>query len=150
MKDSFVQLAFSLLALCLGGAAEDLMPKVLGVGFPVLLAACAYFAGRGTALNAMLFAIVAGAFEDALSGLAPALSISFFLGSALVVRSGVLGHLATWLVLPAYELWLWIWMPQLDGSVFARLVMAFPLGALALVATGTVLAWAERRAGADA
>ena len=29
---------FSLVVLCLGGGAEELLPKMLGVGFPVLLA----------------------------------------------------------------------------------------------------------------
>ena len=73
MKSDFVQFVIALLVLAFGGAVEELAPKVLGVGVPVLLIASVFFATRRTPFVALLFALAAGAVEDSLSGL-PGLS----------------------------------------------------------------------------
>ena len=37
MKNDVLQLMFGVLALVLGAGCEELLPKALGVGFPILL-----------------------------------------------------------------------------------------------------------------
>ena len=69
MGNSLLQFVFALGVLCLGGAAEDMLPKVAGVGFPVLLSAVLVMATRRPIVPAVLFAVAAGACEDALSSL---------------------------------------------------------------------------------
>ena len=69
-----------------GAGAEVLLPKVLGVGFPVLMTAVQFFAVRRPAVSVAMFAIAAGAMEDALSALPPVTSVSYFLGLAALVR----------------------------------------------------------------
>ena len=53
MKSNVVQLVLALMALVLGGAAEELLPKVAGIGFPVLLAAALFFLLQGLAGGAL-------------------------------------------------------------------------------------------------
>ena len=86
MRTEAVQFVFALLALAFGSAAECLLPKALGVGFPALLAATAFFAPRRGVLPAVCFALVAGAAEDALSGLPFTVSAAFFTMTAAAAR----------------------------------------------------------------
>ena len=68
MRNSFLALAFSLAVLCLGAGAEELLPKVLGVGFPVLLMAAQVLAVRWSLAAAMVFAVAAGGVITASAG----------------------------------------------------------------------------------
>ena len=86
MKSNVVQLVLALMALVLGGAAEELLPKVAGIGFPVLLAAALFFAVRRGTAEAVVFALAAGALEDALSALPPGTSPVFFLAAIALAR----------------------------------------------------------------
>ncbi len=150
MKTEVVQFVFAALVLVFGGAAEELLPKVLGVGFPVLLSATLLVSARASAPAALLFALAAGALEDALCGLPAATGIGFFTLAALACRAPVLQLPALGLGYPLFQAWLWLWMPALNGSVFNRILLSLPLGALTAAATGLVLAWLGRKAVLDA
>lgn len=150
MKKDIVQLVIAFFTLVFGGAAEELAPVTLGVGMPVLLSASVYFAHRRTPLVGVLFAIAAGAAEDALSGLPYALSVSFFAAVAGLLRGF---KLPVGFAAPAYALyqvWLWIWLGQsLVGSVFLRTLAALPVGAAVLAATYAFLRWIDGKAAVD-
>lgn len=150
MKNEAVQFLAALIALVLGGAAEELLPKVAGVGFPVLMAASVFMAMRRRAPDAVMFAVAAGALEDALSGLPPATSSSFFLAVAALARWSDFPHGALVMAYPVYQGWIWIWtMGQLAGGVYGRTLVAVPAGLVTALATWAALAWMERRAAAD-
>ncbi len=146
MKSDVVQFVFVLLVLVFGGACEELFPKFLGVGFPFLLMATIFLAPRRTALSAVLFAVAAGSFEDALSGLPFATSVCFFTVAAVVVRSARLSYAAMAVAHPLYQAWLWLWRPGADGGVFGRILASVPTGPAAAALTAAVLFWLERRA----
>ena len=150
MKTEIVKFVFAALVLVFGGAAEELLPKVLGVGFPVLLSATLLVSARASASAALLFALAAGALEDALCGLPVATGIGFFTLAAIACRAPVLQLPALGLGYPLFQAWLWLWLPALKGSVFIRILLSLPLGALTAVATGLVLGWLERKAVLDA
>ena len=137
---------FAALVLVFGGAAEELLPKVLGVGFPVLLSASLLMAARRPVLDAVLFVVAAGALEDALCGLPAATSIGFFVLAAAACRVPWLTLPGLVLAFPLYQAWLWLWLPVLNGSIFNRLLLAFPFGAVTAVVTGLLLIWLERKA----
>ena len=101
MRNSFLALAFSLVVLCLGAGAEELLPKALGVGFPVLLMAAQVVAVRWSLAAAMVFAVAAGGLEDALSSLPPMTSVSFFLLAVALVRRSDLPLAASLRTYPA-------------------------------------------------
>ena len=150
MKKDIVQLVIAFFTLVFGGAAEELAPKTLGVGLPVLLSSAVYFARRRTPLVGMLFAVAAGAAEDALSGLPYALSVSYFVAVAGLMRGF---KLSVGFAVPAYclyQVWLWIWLGQsLVGGVFLRMLMALPVGVAVLAATHAALYWIDRKAAVD-
>ena len=150
MKKDIVQLVIAFFTLVFGGAAEELAPKTLGVGLPVLLSAAVYFARRRTPLVGMLFAVAAGAAEDALSGLPYALSVSY-VAAVAGLRRGF--KLSVGFAVPAYclyQVWLWIWLGQsLVGGVFLRMLMALPVGVAVLAATHAALYWIDRKAAVD-
>lgn len=150
MKNEIVQFAFAAIVLVFGGAAEELLPKVLGVGFPVLLSAALVMSARRSALEALLFTIAAGALEDALSGLPAVTSIGFFALAAVVCRIPWAAVPGLVLAFPLYQGWLWLWMPAFNGSIFNRLLLAFPFGALTALVTGMAMVWLERKAVLDA
>ena len=134
------------MVLCLGASAEELLPKLLGVGFPVLLASVQVVAVRRPIAAAMLFAIAAGGAEDALSSLPPMTSVSFFLLAMAFARRTGLPCAAALLTYPAYQVWLSAWTGGVGGGVFGRILMALPVGAATAFAAGWVLRTAERRA----
>lgn len=150
MRTEAVQFVFALLALAFGSAAECLLPKALGVGFPALLAATAFFAPRRGVLPAVCFALVAGAAEDALSGLPFTVSAAFFTMMAAAARGSGMPRLAAVLAYPVYQLWLWLWNPGLVGSVFIRFLVSLPIGAATVFLVFLALAGVERKAAADA
>ena len=149
MANSFTVLVMLLLTLVLGAGAETLLPKLLGVGFPVLMSAVQFAAVRRSAAAATLFAIAAGAMEDALSALPMATSASFFLALAAFSRwSGTAGAAAA-LAYPAYRLWLFVWTGRPGGGIFVQVLAAVPVGVLTACAVGLVLGWAEGKAALD-
>ena len=147
MRNSPLQLVFALLTLVLGAAAEELLPKPLGVGFPVLLAAVQFWAMCGFPLSMTLFALAAGAVEDSLSSLPVMTSASYFLAVAAVVRWSELPRGAIVLTYPLYQLWLWMWIPSLQGNAFHRILVALPIGLAAMFVVWAALA-AVKRGGA--
>ena len=88
MKTDFIKLVLALIVLVIGGAAEEILPKVAGVGWPVLMASSLFFAMRRGVPEMVMFAIAAGAFEDALCSLPAATSSSFFLAAAALIKGG--------------------------------------------------------------
>ena len=150
MKSELVRLSLALIALVLGCAAEELLPKPLGVGFPALFAASAYFAARRSPVEGILFALAAGAAEDALSSLPFATSAVFFAATAALLRGFRLPLAFVPAAWGAYQLWLWIWMgSSLEGSVFSRAVAALPTGAAAMFAAFWILFWADGKGAVD-
>ena len=130
MTNEVVVLVSSVLVLVFGAGAEVLLPKVLGVGFPVLMTAVQFFAVRRPAVSAAMFAIAAGAMEDALSALPPVTSVSYFLGLAALVRWSGMPRAATLLTYPAYQMWIYVWTDRAGGGVFSRVLLALPVYAL--------------------
>lgn len=149
MKNSLVHFILGLLVVTVLGAAEELAPKVLGVGFPFLLAAVQHAATRRPVPAFVVFALAAGAFEDALSDLPPMTSVSFFLVTAALVRWSNLPRSAILLTFPVYQLWLALWIPALGGSVFSRILLSIPFGLVTALATTLILTLAERKAALD-
>lgn len=149
MANDVVTFAFAAVALVLGAGAETLLPKFLGVGFPVLLTTVQFMAARRTAVAAVIFALAAGAMEDALSALPAATSASFFLLLASLVRWSGMPRAATLLTYPAYQMWIYVWTDRAGGGVFSRVLLALPVGLATALAVGAVLAWAERKAAVD-
>lgn len=146
MKNSSIQLAFTVLVLVIGAGLEEILPKVLGVGFPVLLCAVQFSASRRPMHVAALFALAAGAVEDALSSLVPMTSGSYFLVVAAFARFSGLPRASALLTYPCYQLWLAVWG---GGGVFARTALAFPIGLVTAFAVSGAIAWAGRKAAVD-
>ena len=134
------------MTLCLGAGAEELLPKMLGVGFPVLLVLSQIIAVRRQLVAAVLFAVAAGAVEDSLCSLPYMTSISFFLLAALLVRRAEIPLAASVFTYPAYQIWLSAWTVGLGGGVFVRILLALPVGVVTAIAAGWLLQAAERRA----
>lgn len=149
MISEFVQIALAALVLVLGASAEELLPKFFGVGFPVLLASVPFVSVHRGRPAALAFAAAAGATEEALSGLPPMSGVSFFLALAVLSRrSGFSGTLAT-LAFPVYQVWLSIWLVGIGGGVFGRILLAFPIGFLTMLAVGVAVNWLCRKAAVD-
>ena len=148
MKSDFVQLVFALLVLVLGGVVEEMFPKILGVGCPVLLMATAFLAARRSRMAAVLFALAAGGVEDALSLLPVATSVSFFTVVALVSRTARLSWLTMSVAYPVYQFWLWLWHAGSHGF-FGRLLVSVPMGLATAGAVALVLLWLEGRCAID-
>lgn len=135
--------------LLLGAAGEELLPKVLGVGFPILLAVVQLEAARKTVVEFMLFAVAAGAVEDALSSLPFLTSVSFFLLVATVIHWTSLPRAAILLTYPVYQLWLMIWVPSMQGGIYGRLLVSLPFGAVAALGIAGIVFYCERKAALD-
>ena len=149
MTSDFVQIALAALVLVLGASAEEMLPKFFGVGFPVLLASVPFLAVHRGRPAALAFAAAAGAMEEALSGLPPMAGVSFFLALAVLSRgSGLSGTLAT-LAYPVYQVWLSVWLVGIGGGVFGRVLLAFPIGFLTMLAVGAAVNWLCRKAAVD-
>ena len=149
MANSVIVLVLSVLALVLGAGAETLLPKFLGVGFPVLMAAVQFFSARRPAVSVVLFALAAGAMEDALSSLPAATSASYFLALAVFVRWSGMPRAAALFAYPLYRVWLFIWKGSPGGGVFGHVLLALPVGIVTALAVEMLLCWAERKAAVD-
>ncbi len=149
MKNTSIRFVLALLTLVVGASAEELLPKVLGVGVPVLLSAVPVISLRRPVALPVLYALSAGGMEDALSGLPYLTSASFFLLMAALSRWTRLPYPIAVLGYPAYQAWLCLWRSDLQGSVFVRFLLAIPVGALTSAAVTFVLLALERKAGAD-
>lgn len=149
MTSEIIRLALAALVLVIGGTVEDLIPKVLGVGAPVLLASVPFMAARCGRIEALAFASAAGAMEEALSSLPPMAGVSFFLVVAFAVRRvGLVWPLAM-LVYPVYQIWLAVWLAGIGGGVFGRILVSLPVGFLMVPAVGVALNWLCRKAAID-
>lgn len=149
MKNSTVRFVLALLTLVIGGAAEDMLPKALGVGFPFLLMAVTVVATRTPVALPVLFALAAGAMEDGLSSLPFMTSMSFFLFVAAFVRWTHLSLVAATFVYPVYQVWLSVWTAGMQGAVFSRVLVSIPFGLVTYGVSVAVLLWLEERAGAN-
>lgn len=150
MKNSLLFLLLSVTVLVLGAGAEELLPKVMGVGFPILLMAVEFTAvrRRQTAM-AVMFAIAAGAMEDAVSGLPMMTSVSYFVAVAMAIRWFGFLRAAVLLTYPGYQLWLALWISGGSGEIFNRLWISVPIGAVTALVVALVLAWVEGKAAVD-
>lgn len=149
MKTEAVQFVMALMAMVLGGAAEELLPKVAQVGFPVLMALSVFMAMRRNSPTAVLFAAAAGAMEDAISGLPAGTSPSFFLAVAALARWSDFPRGALLMAYPAYQGWLAVWAGGFHGGVFGRVLVAAPAGFVTALAVWSAMSWAERVAAVD-
>jgi hypothetical protein len=150
VASDFVQFTLAVLALVFGAGLEELLPKILGVGFPLLLTASQFFATRRGALAMALFAIAAGAMEDAVSMLPAMTSVSYFLLVAVLSRYLNLPRAVTLLTYPGYQLWLYLWMEDIKGGIYSRLLVSLPVGMASAFAVWAVFSWLERAAASDA
>ena len=150
MKKDLVQLSIAFFALVFGGALEELLPKFAGAGFPVLLMSVVYVASRRSVATVFLFAIAAGAMEDALSALPFATSLAYFVLVAAFVKATGLVESAFAFSFPVYQLWLRMWSANLNGGVFGRFLVSIPLGLATAVAVWAVLRLVERKGAVDA
>ena len=132
--------------LVIGGAAEELLPKVLGVGFPILMAAVQYRAVKRPIVELVAFAVAAGIMEDSLCSLPIGANISYFLIVALAVKFVDLPRFAAVLTYPIYQLWLVVWAPACQGNIYARLALSLPIGTITAFAVITALLLIERGA----
>lgn len=150
MKDSLLQLVFWFLVLLFGAGCEELLPKFLGVGFPVLLVAVQLAAcGRMAVEQTVVVAVAAGALEDALSGLPPMTTVSYHVLVVLFVRGFGFPRAAAALTYPCYQLWLSLWAGDLGGGIFARLLLSLPIGLLTAAVVGIAVAWLSGKAAVD-
>ena len=133
----------------LGAVAEELLPKFCGVGFPVLLSVLPTVALRSPVALPILFSFVAGTMEDALGSLPLLTSASFYLLVIVFIRWVRLPFLSVFFAFPFYQIWLFIWVSGLQGNVFTRLLLAFPIGALTMAVVTVMLQYVERIVGAD-
>ncbi len=149
MRNSPIQLMLAILTLVIGAGVEELLPKVLGVGFPILLLAALRAAFGSGKFAAALFALAAGAMEDAISGLPLMASTSYFLVAVVAVRSARLSWSSAVLVYPLYQVWLAVWLGASGGGVFGRVLISTVFGAVTGVAVWSALAWVEGKAAVD-
>lgn len=149
MKNNLTLILLSWIAIVFGCAAEELLPKVAGVGFPVLMSAVVAAAPRREWFSLVVFAVAAGGAEDAVSSLPVMTSPVFFLAVAALVRRWELPAGAGGAFYPLYQVWLALWPSGVEGPLFVKILTALPLGAVTLWATGSVGRWLERKAAAD-
>ena len=149
VKNNSLRFVIALLALVLGTALEELLPKFLAVGFPLLLAAVPVFAVQRPLMLPIVFSLAAGGAEDAISGLPFMTSASFFLLIAALVRWTHLVYPIAFVAYPAYQLWLGLWLIGLKGSVCIRVLLAMPIGIVTFLAMAWAVVALERKAGVD-
>ncbi len=165
--------AFAIAVCC---AAEELLPKVAGQGFPALLCATLWFAlmradaagkegVRPVRVPEMLFAVAAGSAEDAVSLLPPATCATFFPAAAAVCamlrgtmrgeeeEAGPLRRFAAYALACAAawaccHLWIWAWLGgETCGNVFLRALAAWPVAAASAAAVHCAFSFAAEKAG---
>ena len=149
MIGSLVQIVLAILVLVSGAALEEMLPRVFGVGVPVLLSSVLFLSVRQAGSSALTFAVVAGAVEDALSALPPMTSVSYFLAAALLLRRFGSAWFAPAAAYAGYQVWLSVWVAHIGGDVFKRVLLACPVALLAALAVNAALSWLSRKAAAD-
>ena len=149
MKSEVVQLVIALGALVFGGAAEELLPKFPGVGFPMLLMACIYMATKRGVWQMFMFAACAGAVEDSIASLPWATSIAFFCIVAAFVRTTELEWGAYAFAFPLYQLWVRMWSANLAGGIFSRFLLAIPVGVVTAICVRWLLRHMDRKGAVD-
>ncbi len=149
MKRSSLSFVLALLALVLGAATEELLPKISGVGFPFLLAVVPFVARRRPIFMPIAYALAAGATEDALSALPAFASAGFFLAFVSLMRWTRLPKSVAFLAFPLYHAYLTLWCQTFSSPLFMRLACAIPIGAVTFGVVHLILAWVERKAGLD-
>lgn len=149
MRNEIVQLVIALGVLAFGGAAEELLPKFPGVGFPVLLMACIYMATRRGVWQMFMFAAAAGAAEDSLASLPWATSIAFFCMAAAFARTSESEWSAYAFSYPVYQLWVRMWSANPAGGIFSRFLLAIPVGLATAACVRYVLRWLDRKGALD-
>lgn len=149
MRNSLLRFSFFAVLLVVGAAAEDMLPRIGGVGVPVLLSLSLAVAHRGTWAEVVIFAVAAGAMADALASMPPAASASCFLAFSWFVRRTGSFHAVAAFAYPAYLLWLWAWTGSTGGEIFWRIAVATPLGFVATLLVGAVCEAAKRGAALD-
>jgi len=147
VRNDVLQMVFALPVLVLGAGCEELLPKFCGIGFPILLTSVQFLPTRVGMPVAVLFAVAAGCFEDAISGLAPMTSVSYFLVVAVLARWTRLPRGLTLLTYPFYQLWLAVWIGGVN--VFTRILLAFPIGFLTAFVVVWILSGTMERAAID-
>ena len=144
-----VQFVLCALVLVSGAALEEVLPRVFGVGVPVLLMSVAFLSVRRTGPSALAFAVVAGAVEDVLSALPPMTSVSYFLAVALLLRRLGSAWFVPAIVYAGYQIWLSVWVIHIGGDVFRRVLLACPVGLVTAFAVEVVLTFLCRKVAAD-
>lgn len=148
MKGRFLHFVFAVLVLLGCGAAEDMLPKLLGVGFPVLLVAVQRSAVKQELFGLVLFALAAGAAEEALSSLPFFSGAGFFLLVALLIRFTAFPMLATLFTYPVFQLWTAVWSVD-AGGFYLRVLVSLPVGLVTAFAVMPLLDLLERKAALD-
>ena len=144
-----VQFVLAVLVLVSGAALEEMLPRIFGVGVPVLLAAVLFLSVRRVGPSALAFAVVAGAVEDALSALPPMTSVSYFLAAALLLRRFGSAWFVPAVAYAGYQVWLSVWVVRIGGDVFKRVLLACPIGLATAFVVGAAGAWLYGKAAAD-
>ena len=138
------------MVLVLGTGLEELLPKFLGVGFPLLLTAVLLMSVREWTVAALtLFAIAAGTMEDAISSLPTMTSASFFLIVALISRWPGTPRMSAAFAFPCYQIWLSVWTGGFGGGLCTRILLSLPIGVLTILTVGTALTWLSGKAAID-
>lgn len=149
VENSLVRFVFTIVTLVVGLAVEEMLPKVLNVGFPILLACVFFFSSRRALALSVFLAICAGAAEDSISSLPFFTSVSYFLLFLLAVRLTKMPYVLGPFLYPAYQVWLNIWASDLSGNIFTRFFLSIPIGVLTLAAVYFLLDRGMRRVGFD-
>lgn len=149
VRRSLIRFSFFAVLLVIGASAEDILPRVCGVGVPVLLCLSLAVARRGTWAESAIFAVAAGAMADAIGSLPMAASASCFLTLAWLVRRADAFCVVAAFAYPAYLLWLWAWTGSTGGEIFWRTAMAMPLGLASALLVGAVCDAAGKGAAID-
>jgi hypothetical protein len=149
MKSDFAMLVFSILSLVLCAAMEDMLPKIMGLGIPLLLSVALVFSDRALASwsQSIFCAIAAGSMEDAISALPVATSASFFAIAVFSRRKFHIPFQFCAAVYPLYFCWLWMWGLVGGGENLLRALVSAPIGILTFFVLRHLVGFFAQRAG---
>lgn len=147
VKSELARLAFVVLSVVICGAAEEMLPKIAGVGLPLLFAFAVYCGTKFRLVEGFFAVLTAGAMEEALCSLPFATSIVFFVMAAAIARWYLSSIVMMSVMYAVYQLWLCGWTGCLDGGVPVRFLSALPSGALAAWIAGWSADRLTRKAG---
>ncbi len=177
MGNNFVQIVFTLAAVIVLAAAQDMLPAFCGTKAPLLMLFVLQSAfdeprrnlrqnERFTLPRWLPTAVLAGAFEDALSGFPAGCSMAFMPLAGLAARfmrstadglpAALVGLASATVAAPLHELWMAVWdvlSPDSAPAVrfFASALPAAPAGAALFAALPALrrhagFAWTEEAA----